>query len=98
MGLNSDASSFAGNLLVRLADYRENLTKELKIKLKKIFNSDEGEWMNQCNYLQQLNPTEFLNLEDFSERIHTCKLNKGLVQVVEVLEKCLNLKCHFKGT
>jgi len=82
-----------GNLLVRLADYRENLTKELKIRLNKIFSSSEDEWMNQCNYLQQMNPTEFLNLKDFSERVHTYDINTVLASTQEQIER-LNEHSH----
>ena len=77
---------FLGYLLVKLSDYRESLTKELKMKLDKIFDENDNEWVNQFNCLQQMNPTEFMNLKDFSERIYTCKYNgkfKRLKRVVD---------------
>ena len=67
-------SIFIGNLSIKLADFKETLTNEIKSKLQKIFDEDSNEWVNQCNYLEQLNPSEFTDLKEFNERLNTCKL------------------------
>lgn len=61
---------------MKLADFRENLSNEIKLKLNDIFDENSNDWMNRSNYLQQMNQAEFNDLKEFNERINICEYSQ----------------------
>ena len=83
---------------MKLADFKETLTNEIKSKLQKIFDEDSNEWVNQCNYLEQLNPSEFTDLKEFNERLNTCKLRVSFFSDFHSACTKMNFKTDYATT
>ena len=65
--------SFAGILSIKMADFRDNFTKEIKEKLEMIFEKENSNWLHNFNYLKHSRPSEYEDLREFHERIGSCK-------------------------
>eukprot|EP00794_Sanderia_malayensis_P016066 gene16066-17689_t len=81
-----------GQLLIKIIDFRENLTKEIKDKLESILECSENSSFAE-NYLKTCRPVEFDELREFQERINSYGVNVVLSSTHDQIER-LNEHAH----